>query len=620
MLLTNRLKNIIVFPVLLLVIFSVIGLLTFKVDAAAEERLVDIVDQFIQENMEQKHVPGLVISVVKDGELILKKGFGYADLEKNIEVDPNQTLFRIESVSQLFVATSVIQLAEEGKLKLNDDINQHLKSFKFPETYAEPIRVFDLLHHTTGFDERIIGTAVRDFHNRIELKEYLAENMPARIRKPGQVAQYSHYGMALAGYLVEETTGQSYADYLKQHIFNPLNMNSSYPFTTEENIGQLAKEYNYFAGQLESLPRIEYHAYPARSVLTTAADMAKFMNAHLSQADNILDSQFLTQMHTSFLDKPEGAFGYTHGFSESFQNGQRYLGANGGGLGFGAATKLDLENNIGVFVAANGPDFITASSISERLVNRVLKYYSGDEAKQIVPKANKLTLGNLEDYAGFYRSINHPHQSVAKLFMILSSPDRNIQVVDQKLKFENQEYQPIGEAVFQSNTGDLIYFKEYNDQLFLNPAGGSYQKIPRYESLLIHAVLLIFFIFIFFMIFLIKGLTPLFRFIFRKEVKSDFLEILIAVASLLAVVFLSSWILYPLLGLENILFIIFGLPTVMNYLLYLPPIFSLLTIISVVIWYRRRKEKRTGGSKFIIFSFFASAFGYLIILKYYNLL
>src|SRR5262245_25351497 len=105
------------------------------------------------------HVPGATVSVVQNGTLLLAKGYGYASVEQRTPVVADTTLFRVASVSKLFVWTAVMQLVEQGKLDLNADVNTYLKDFKIPPTYPQPITLAHLMTHTPGFEEQALGTS-----------------------------------------------------------------------------------------------------------------------------------------------------------------------------------------------------------------------------------------------------------------------------------------------------------------------------------------------------------------------------------------------------------------------------------------------------------------------------
>src|SRR5215218_9760750 len=122
-------------------------------------------DEELGREMEKHHIAGAAVSVVKDGELFFAKGYGYADLDNKIPVDPEQTVFRIGSVGKLFTWTAVMQLVEQGKLDLDEDINDYL-DFRIPDTYPQPITLKHLMTHTSGFDDRLLESLVSDADRR----------------------------------------------------------------------------------------------------------------------------------------------------------------------------------------------------------------------------------------------------------------------------------------------------------------------------------------------------------------------------------------------------------------------------------------------------------------------
>ncbi len=180
-------------------------------------------DKELGKEMEKHHIAGAAVSVVKDGKLFFAKGYGHADLKKGIPVDPEQTTFRIGSVTKLFTWTAVMQLAEQGKLDLNADVNTYL-DFRIPDTYPQPITLKDLMTHTAGFEDRYYERLAKDPNDLMPPREWLVSHMPARVRPPGEVAAYSSYGAALAGYIVARVSGEPYDHYVQEHILNPLGM------------------------------------------------------------------------------------------------------------------------------------------------------------------------------------------------------------------------------------------------------------------------------------------------------------------------------------------------------------------------------------------------------------
>jgi len=174
------------------------------------------------ENFHKEHEKtsaGLAAAVFdKDGQTIYQKNFGYMDKEKKLAVDDN-SVFEWGSATKLTVWLSVMQLWEEGKIDLKTDIKEYLpKDFLKHLKYDKPITMLDLMNHQAGFDETPLNTGTG------KSLEELLKSQPAQTYEPGTVTSYSNYSTALAGYIVERISGQDFADYVHEHIFQPLGM------------------------------------------------------------------------------------------------------------------------------------------------------------------------------------------------------------------------------------------------------------------------------------------------------------------------------------------------------------------------------------------------------------
>src|ERR1700752_2132917 len=150
-------------------------------------------DALIPSQLRNRNIAGAVISVVKDGQVLFQKGYGYADVEEKKPVLPDQTLFRPGSISKLFTATAVMQLVEQGKLDLDRNVNDYL-DFPIPKTYPEPVTLRQLLTHTGGFEETLKNLFVSHESDLKPLPTYLVNEMPTRIFPPGKIPSYSNYG------------------------------------------------------------------------------------------------------------------------------------------------------------------------------------------------------------------------------------------------------------------------------------------------------------------------------------------------------------------------------------------------------------------------------------------
>lgn len=164
---------------------------------------------FMNAELQRDDIGGAVVSVVKDGKVLFEKSYGYADLAKKRPVSPEDTLFRPGFVSKLVTSTAVMQLAEQGKLDLDRDVNDYL-DFKIPATCAQPVTLRRILTHTAGFEEVVKKLFVSTPAEMIPLAQYLSTHVPARIYPSNTLGAYANYGLALAGYVVQRVSGEPF--------------------------------------------------------------------------------------------------------------------------------------------------------------------------------------------------------------------------------------------------------------------------------------------------------------------------------------------------------------------------------------------------------------------------
>src|ERR1044071_2106470 len=188
---------------------------------------VDVwLDGFLPYALRTADIPGVVITVVKDGQLLTARGYGYADVEKKTPVDPDKTLFRPGSVSKLVTWTAAMQLVEQGKLDLDKDVNPYL-DFKIPEFDGKPITLRQLMTHTAGFEEAVKDIIYSDPAHHKSLGEYLKRWTPTRVYEPGATPAYSNWGTALPADIVDRVSGEPFDDYADNPVFAPLGMTRS---------------------------------------------------------------------------------------------------------------------------------------------------------------------------------------------------------------------------------------------------------------------------------------------------------------------------------------------------------------------------------------------------------
>ena len=235
----------------------------------------------------------------------------------------------------------------------------YLPDFRVPDTFAEPITLSHLLTHTAGFATRYLDTEVRDASELGPLYEVVINDMPGRARSPGILTAYSNYGAALAGYLVEQTSGMPFYRFIDENIFQPLGMtHSSFwqplppGYNSRRATGYFYKDGVYQAGQFQY-----FQLVPASSMSATAADIAQFMIRHLQNGrygnSRILKESTALEMHRQHSTNDPRLPGMTYGFQERALNGQRLLVHSGGTRYFSSLVALIPEQDVGLFVSYN---------------------------------------------------------------------------------------------------------------------------------------------------------------------------------------------------------------------------------------------------------------------------
>lgn len=313
-------------------------------------------DGIVPQQLERENIAGATISVVKDGKLLFARGYGYSDVANKKPVSAEETLFRPGSVSKLFTWTAVMQLHEQGKLDLDRDVNEYL-DFKIPDAFGKPITLKNIMTHTPGFEEQVkdlftVGSVSPN------LGEYLKSHIPTRIYPPGTVPAYSNYATALAGYIVERVSGRPFNEYIAENIFQPLGMTRStfvQPLP-QDLVPGMSNGYRS-ASDDEPVPFEIVVPFPAGSLSSTSADMAKFMLAHLQEGQlggaRILRPETVLLMHSRLFALDPAANAMAYGFYEETRNGHRIIGHAGDTIAFHSDLHLILDAGVGFYVSYN---------------------------------------------------------------------------------------------------------------------------------------------------------------------------------------------------------------------------------------------------------------------------
>ncbi|HEX6062688.1 MAG TPA: serine hydrolase domain-containing protein [Longimicrobiales bacterium] len=322
--------------------------------AVDAQQLGRFVDSVMHAEMKNAKIPGAAFVFVRDGRVVYMKGYGQADVTRGTTVDPERTVWRIGSITKTVTATAVMQLVDQGKLALTDTVNQRLRSMKIRESFAPPITVRHLLTHSAGFDEIRPGTQVTSQDAVLPLATFL-EPMLRQYAPPGQFPVYTTYAPTVGGLLIEDVSRMSYASFLQKNLFGPLQMHrTNVGAPPDRFLADVAVGYELVGDTLQPQPWEWYHTEPASSVNSTAADMARYMLAHLGQGQldgkRILSTSSALAMQRSALRAHPLVPAVTLGFWEEYVGALHVVEHGGNMAGFSAQLTLIPSENAGFFI------------------------------------------------------------------------------------------------------------------------------------------------------------------------------------------------------------------------------------------------------------------------------
>jgi len=307
--------------------------------------------------LERSDIAGASVLVMQNGQVLLQKGYGYADMKAKRPVDPATTMFRLASISKLFTWISIMQLEEQGKVDLDANVNFYL-DFKIPQAFDRPITLRNLMTHTGGFEEVSDDILLTDPRKAPTLREDLMANMPARMYPPGQIPAYSNYGVGLASYVVQRVSGEPFAQYVKEHIFDPLKMtHSSFDQPVQKPLANAVSE-GYRNNTTK--PPVGFEIFSpvgAGGVSSTAADMGRFgqmlLNGGTLDGAQILKPETLAQMWTPQFQANPQLPPLCMGFYQTWRNNLKWIGHEGDLIAFHSLFFVEPTQKLILFVSYN---------------------------------------------------------------------------------------------------------------------------------------------------------------------------------------------------------------------------------------------------------------------------
>lgn len=438
----------------------------------SDQRLADFVDGLVEGLRLRTPLEGVVVSVVQRDRVRLVRGWGRAGVDPERPADGEASLFRIGSVSKTFAYTAAMQLVAQGRIGLDDPVNDHLpEALRIPDQgWPEPIRVRHLLSHTAGFEDTALGHLFeREAEAVLAPADYLQRHRPARVRAPDTVAVYSNYGVALLGALIAQVAGLPFEDYVEQHLTGPLGMTSTTfreplpagdPRRIDPRLAARLADGFEVSGGIATARGFEFvsHGAAAGAASSSAADMARWMRMHLGDGEldgvRILPPGVAAAMREPLFANAAGAPAVLHGFlSERFGPVPAY-GHGGATLRFMTAMALLPALDLGVFVSANSGN---ARGAVADIVRAIVEHVAPQaRPTALAPAADT---GSLARYAGDYRGNRRAHTRAESAVMKLSG-DARVEVDPAgglRLRLGSQALRLLPEqgSVFRQDNGNL---------------------------------------------------------------------------------------------------------------------------------------------------------------------
>lgn len=345
---------------------------------AAVVSQIDMLEIWLRARMAYAQEPGVAVAIVHDQELVYAQGFG-------VGVSAENSIFRIASHSKLFTAISIMQLRDAGKLHLDDPITTHLPwyNIQVTDTDAPPITIRHLLTHTSG-SPREAGSGYWidfDFPSATQVRERLSSQTTAFPTE--NRFKYSNLAYGIAGYIVEALSGQSFNDYVQQHILQPLSMTSTSVTFPDAHKDRLINGYGKRMpdNSRAVMPFIDARGLDAATGMSsTVIDMATFMQWQLrcrdGDDDSVLKPSSLREMQRPHWIEPNWRSGRGLGFGIVHSAERDQIGHGGGYPGYLTYTCISPSEKLGVSVFTNSLD-----GQPNMIATQILKWFAPAIAK-----------------------------------------------------------------------------------------------------------------------------------------------------------------------------------------------------------------------------------------------
>lgn len=474
---------------------------------------------FIEEQMALHRIPGVAVAIVTPDSIELLEGFGFADIGNEIEVSAD-TVFRVGSNSKPVTASAIMALTTNYDIDLDTDLRPYFSDLPIRPRLERPITLHHLLSHTAGFNEALFGQH-QTSDDWIRLKPYLEKHLPPRFIDPGEIISYVDFHTALAGYVIEQVTGQSFQEYTETTMFAPLEMASSTFRQTDlpqEIATRRSLSYRDMGDHFVPYSFDAVETTPAAGLYTTARDMSNFLQWLLQGVRGgkqtlVPDNAIREQLSIQARNHP-ALEGRAYGFAERHFNGWRVLYKDGQATGFNARMVVVPDAGIAFFIVHNaniilpGGKFSSARNLARDFTDVFLARHLTERGPLVeIDYVEVEPTHPLSAYYGHFRTTVAARHSWEKLTSAFDTVD--VTVEDEKLLIFGRPVIAVGENLFADvEHGRLRAFRMENGKashLFFGSS--AYERTPLIESPKVSAVIAIGFL-VLFLGFTVAGIFP----------------------------------------------------------------------------------------------------------------
>ena len=400
-----------------------------------------LLERFVAEHLERRmadeHIPGAVFLAIRDGAVIFRKGYGYKDLKNNIPVDPATTMFRVASVSKTILGTAVMRLVDRGLIALDDPIATAAPSIAMAdrERFDPPVTVRSSLTHSTGFHDLFLNSSAPSVAKFEKIVPTIRNYMADQGAPSGRYVYYCNVCISLAAAALQDATGRSYLELVREEVFEPLGMRYAMMDipgnpAREELRRHLAGQYVYDSREDTYGQHGEFirNLYPPSSVAASADAMAKYMLMHMnggvSEGRAFLSAEAHAEMHARQISNHPLIPGYKITFKEGRRNGVDYYGHSGDHRGNDSTMIFLPDYDFGFFLSYSGDN----DTFYRYFINHFIDAAFPRQTESLT--LNVPQTGALHRYTGSYTNFRYDEPTPMQLvwpmfgqFLVTATPE-----------------------------------------------------------------------------------------------------------------------------------------------------------------------------------------------------